>query len=314
MTIRQTFRFRVLLPAALLLSAAAVTAQSVVEQTLPVDIDRFVTNPEIKVTHEINAKASYVDSAKTRLYHVSVGNISEVHSSIDYVLSPEVSKNFLPRFGISWERFGFDHSGTIPLPNTLQSAAVVVGFDSTLSEDWLLRFETKPGIYSDLKDVGFNDVNVPFIVGASWLVDNDLQVFAGISVDLFREYPVLPGVGVRWEFDEDWTLMLVPPEPRIIYSIDKNLQVYTGIDVKGINARVSNSFGSARGRSNLDNALLNLTEVRAGAGLAYKVMDSIALNLEGGYMIYRRYDFYRANFHLTSDPAPYVQLSVNGSF
>jgi hypothetical protein len=120
--------------------------------------------------------------------------------------------------------------------------------------------------------------------------------------------------GVRWQLAEDWTLMLVPPEPRIIYSFDKNLQVYAGLDIKGINARVGDSFGTVRGRPTLDNALLNLTEIRAGAGVTYKVLGSIALNLEGGYMVYRRYDFFRANFHMSSEPAPYVQFSVNGSF
>jgi hypothetical protein len=290
-------------------------AQSLIEQTLPVDIDRFVTNPEIRITHEINAKASYVSDANTKLYGNSVGDISEIHSAVDYVCSPDiVSKEFLPRFGASWERFGFDHNGPIPLPNTLQSAAAIIGFDATLSEDWLLRFEAKPGIYSDFRDVDTSDVNVPFIIGASWLVDSDLQLFAGLSVDLFREYPVLPGAGIRWQFSEDWTLMLVPPEPRVIYSIDKNLQVYTGLDIKGLNARVSNSFGDSIGRPDLNNALINLTEIRAGAGVTYKVLGSIALNLEGGYMVYRRYDFYRANFNLSSEPAPYVQMSVNGSF
>lgn len=300
--------------------AAAVTipvsaAESFVQQTLPTGIQRFVApTPEINITHEINAKASFVDSATTKLYGNDVGDVSEIHSSIDYVLSPEVTKNFLPRIGASWERFDFNHDGTIPLPNKLQATGAVVGFDATLNDEWLLRFEAKPGIYSDFKDIDMNDVNVPFVVGASWLVDTDLQVFFGMSVDLFREYPVLPGVGVRWEFAEDWTLMLVPPEPRIIYSIEKDLHIYAGFDIKGMNARVNDSFGSSRGRNDLNSAVLNLTEIRTGAGATYKVMDSIALNLEGGYMVYRRYDFYRASFHLNSEPAPYVQMSVTGTF
>jgi uncharacterized protein DUF6268 len=299
---------------ALLFAAASASAQSVVQQSLPMDMDRFVTNPELNITHEINAKASFVDSASTKLYGVHVGRVSEIHSAIDYVLSPDVSKDFIPRAGLSWERFSFNHSGPVPLPNVLQSGSVVAGFDTTLSEDWLLRFEAKPGIYSDFKDIDENDVNVPFIIGASWLVDTDLQIFAGLSVDLFREYPVLPGLGIRWRFAEDWTLMLVPPDPRIIYSIDKNLQVFAGLDVKGMNARVGDSFGTVRGRPNLDNALLNLTEIRVGAGVSYKVFDSIMLDLEGGYMVYRRYDFFRANVHLESEPAPYVQFAVKGSF
>jgi len=293
---------------------AMARAESAFDQTLPVNIDRFVTNPEISVTHEINARASFVDSSTTKLYGAAVGDASEIHSGIDYVLSPELTKDFLPRIGLSWERFSFHHSGPIPLPNVLQYGAATAGFDATLSEDWLMRFEAKPGVYSDFKDIDTNDVNVPFVIGASWLVDADLQIFAGLSVDLFREYPVLPGIGVRWQFAEDWTLMLVPPEPRIIYTFDKNLQVYAGLDIKGINARVGDSFGTVRGRPTLDNALLNLTEIRAGAGVTYKALESIALNLEGGYMIYRRYDFFRAGFHLTGEPAPYVQLSVNGSF
>lgn len=311
-----TFKHPFLVLAAVAATAcAARAAESFVEQTFPTGIQRFVApTPDINIVNEINAKASFVDSATTKLYGNDLGDVSEIHSSIDYILSPEVTKNFLPRFGASWERFDFNHDGTIPLPNKLQSASAVVGFDATLSDDWLMRFEAKPGIYSDFKDVDMDDVNVPFIVGASWLVDTDLQVFFGMSVDLFREYPVLPGVGVRWEFEEDWTLMLVPPEPRIIYSLEKDLQIYVGFDIKGMNARVNDSFGSARGRNDLNSAVLNLTEIRTGAGATYKVLDSVALNLEGGYMIYRRYDFYRANFDLKSEPAPYVQMSVTGTF
>jgi hypothetical protein len=287
----------------------------VIDQTSPAGFERFIARlPEIRVSHEVHTKGGYVAPAKTKLYDVELGTVSEAHGALDYVASPEISKTFIPRMGVAWERFSFGHSAALPIPNTLQTTSGVLGFDASLSDDLLLRIEAKPGVYSDFKDVSSDDVNAPFILGVSWLIDSDLQIFGGVSVDFFREFPVLPGIGIRWEFAPDWTLLFILPEPKLVYRVDDHWEVFVGGDFKGTNVRVSQSFGTAVGRPNLNNAVLSLTEIRAGPGVIYKLNDMVSFQLEGGYMLHREWDFYRAGVKLKSEPAPYGQLSLNASF
>ena len=312
---RNTLSILICAPLSIFAAALLPAQEAGLDQSPSTGIMRFINEPSnVKITHEFDAKAGYVFPSATRIEGNKIGNVDEVFSSIDYVLSPEISKDFIPRFGLQWERYSYGHSTAIPIPNTLQFTAAILGFDAALNDEWLVRFEAKPGIYSDFEDVGASDINVPFILGASWLVDTDLQVFAGVSVDLFRQFPVLPGIGVRWEFADDWTLFFVPPEPRLVYKASDDLEIYAGADILGTSARVGKSFGSSVGRPGLNDTVVDLFEIRAGAGLTYKITNSISANVEGGYMVWREFDYHRANFHPRNDPAPYAQLSLSGSF
>ncbi len=242
-----------------------------------------------------------------------VRNFDESDILLRFVLTPRIKLGVL-RLGAEWERFSFGFSGRAPLPDTLQAVSLVLGIDTQLSDSILLRFQAQPGFYGT-DHFESQDVNIPFVIGGTYIYSPDLQLVLGIGVDIERKYPVLPGGGVRWKIARQWVLNAVLPTPRLEFQLNKDLTFYAGGTVKETNFRVGDRFGITRGIPRLNQAVLTYGEIRTGAGADWKVSPVITLSAEAGYQPYRDFDFYRANVRYHQDGgAPYGTISVHGEF
>jgi len=276
--------------------------------------DLSADKDKVRISHEFSADYGYVGGARTYSGNLRFGDVEEQSNHLNYVLAPQIEKRVILRFGVDWQRFSFSLPNNTPLPNRLQSTALVVGGDFMLSDQWLLRVETQPGVYSDFQDISSRDFNSPVVFGGAYLVDEHLQWFFGLSVDTFRHFPVIPVVGARWKFADEWTLMFILPKPRLEYELDKNIILYAGGELKGGTYRVGENFGDPFFRSELNNAMVDYTEGRIGVGSGWKLTPSLTLDVEGGYMVYREFDFHRSATRIKSDPAPYGQAAVSMKF
>lgn len=265
--------------------------------------------------NEINADAGYVAGSKAHLGSADFGNVTEQNSRVYYAMSHQLEEGTLLRLGVEWQRFTFGLPVQAPLPNLLQSVSMVLGADLELTDQWLMRVEIEPGVYSDFQDISFDDVNSPLIVGFTYLVDENLQWFFGLSVNPRRSLPILPGAGVRWKFADPWTLMLVFPRPRLEYEVNKNTILYLGGEIKGDTYKVAQNFGNPSGHPSLNNKTVDFTEIRLGAGFSWRVTPGINLEIDGGYMMYRQFDFSSADTSIDNNNlAPYGQITIRGNF
>jgi len=267
------------------------------------------------VSSEFVLENSYVGDTTMKMGTAGIGKVDEINNHFRYVMSRQISQGSFLRLGLDAERFSFGLPNGAPLPNTLQSTAVVIGADIELADSWLMRAEISPGIYSDFKDISGDDVDVPMIVGASYLVNENLQWAFGISIDPRRDMPVLPGAGVRWKFADQWTLNFILPKPRLEYEASEKLTLYAGGDIKSGSYRVDQNFGTNHGRPNLNNASVDYTEVRGGVGMSWRICPTLRVEVEGGGMVYRQFDYHDAGFHLKNNGiAPYGQLALKANF
>jgi len=242
-----------------------------------------------------------------------VRNFDESDILLRFVLTPRIKLGVL-RLGAEWERFSFGFSGRAPLPDTLQAVSLVLGIDTQLSDSILLRFQAQPGFYGT-DHFESQDVNIPFVIGGTYIYSPDLQLVLGIGVDIERKYPVLPGGGVRWKIARQWLLNAVLPTPRLEFQLNRDLTSYAGGTPKEPNFRVGDNFGITRGIPRLNQAVLTYGEIRTGAGADWKVSPVITLSAEAGYQPYRDFDFYRANVRYHQEGgAPYGTISVHGEF
>lgn len=264
-----------------------------------------------ETSYEANADYSYVAGAHMQ----NGGQLSEQSNQVHFVVSTQVGGAPLLRLGAEWQRYSFSSlPETALLPNTLQSVNLVLGMDLELW-GWLIRFEAQPGFYGNFQDLDANGFNLPFIIGGMYLVNPDLQWVAGVSVNVERNLPVLPAAGVRWKFAKDWVLNAVLPRPRLEYSLTESATLYAGGDFKLGTYRMDSSFGSEHGNRALNNALLDYTEIRVGGGAEVKAGKSVKIDLETGCLVYRQFDFHRANIANSNDSgAVYGQIIVNCSF
>jgi opacity protein-like surface antigen len=262
---------------------------------------------------EFAVEETYVGNGDVQRGPHAVRDFDESDTLLRFVLTPRIKPGVL-RLGVEWERFSFGFSDHAPLPDTLQALSLVVGLDTQLSDSILLRFQAQPGFYGT-DDFESQDINVPFVIGGTYIYSPNLQFVLGIGVDVERRYPVLPGGGVRWKIARQWVLDAVLPRPRLEYQLNKDLTLYAGGTLNEANFRVSDHFGSERGIPRLNQAVLTYGEIRTGAGADWKVSSVMTLSAEAGYQPYRDFDFYRADVRYHQDGgAPYGTISLHGEF
>jgi hypothetical protein len=264
----------------------------------------------------------------------SVEDFHEVNALARLLILPRTPIGIL-RLGAEYEIFDFGggsqifSSGAPPnvtplplfipsgpwIPDRLQSIAGIIGLDTKLSDSLLIRFEAKPGVYYT-DHIDGRDFNVPFVLGGTYLYSSDLQFVFGIGVDLEREYPVLPGGGIRWRFAPQWVLNATLPAPRLEYELSRNFMIYAGGDLRSKTVRIDQGFVGDLGNVDaLDNGVLSYTEIRTGVGVMWKIGETSKLSVEGGYVPYREFDYHRADVRYKSDGgAPYGAITFSAKF
>lgn len=292
----------------LVFGAAFVRANAMADET-----DSSNWFKSIFSTGEYVAEETYVGEADVKRGMRAVRDFDESDSILRYVATPRIPLGVL-RIGADWERFSFGMPEHSLLPNTLQSAAFVLGLDTRLSDSILIRLETHPGIYGT-NHLTWDDVNMPFIAGGTYIYNANVQFIVGVSVDIESKYPVIPVAGLRWKIARDWVLNAVLPEPRLEYDASRSVVVYLGATIKETNFRVDDHFGDAQNNPRLNHAVLTYSEVRAGVGADWKLSSIVTLSAEAGYQPYRTFDFYRTDvrYH-EAGSAPYGMISLHGAF
>jgi opacity protein-like surface antigen len=269
---------------------------------------------KIKVSQELNAEFGYVVGSTIRGGGARLNSVDEQNAHLKYILSPQVTKNLLLRFGVEWQRLSFGVPDRAPVPDVLQQVSAIIGFDHPLGDRWIMRAEIQPGIYSDFQDVSARDVNAPLLAGAVFVVNADLQWFLGLRVNVRSQFPILPAVGVRWRFADEWTLNLVMPKPRLEYDVNERLKANFGFGIEAGTFKVGDHFGDDCGRPNLNHATVDYLEVRVGPGFSWKIKPNVTVEADAGYLVYRQFNFFDQDITFRSDSAPYIQLGCRVRF
>jgi hypothetical protein len=268
------------------------------------------------LTGEYIAEGTYVGEGDVeRNSRKRVEDFDEINSNIRLVLTPRTKLGVL-RLGAEWERFSFGFPEQTALPNTLQSFSAIMGLDMQFSDSIIVRAEGQPGLYnSGLGHLSWDDFNLPFLVGGTYIYSPNLQFVLGVSVDVERKYAVIPAGGIRWKIGPQWLLDAVLPTPRLQFEMSRYISLYAGATVKETNYRVDDEFGDAHGIPRLNHAIVTYSEIRTGAGFHWKISPIVTFTGEVGYQPYREFDFYRADVRYHQDGgAPYGTISLHGTF
>ena len=198
-----------------------------------------------EISHEFESSYSASTGAYTNLNGRRNGDVSEQNTRIQYVLSYAVPQRPIVRLGVAYERYDFGLTHPAFIPSTIQSANFVAGVDLQIS-DFLIRLETQPGFYGDFREMGTRDFNFPVVLGVAWVVSKDFQWILGLSYDGNREWPVMGGVGFRWNIDDRWLLNIAPPNPRIEYKFNDDVTLFAGARLAYTTYRTNSQFGTSK--------------------------------------------------------------------
>jgi hypothetical protein len=297
------------------------------------DLAPTVAAPEqvnIPVSQEFSMEGSYTGKSTTKQGSAPQGGVGNANAHFNYVASPQIKDGFLLRFGVDGERNSFDLPAAAPLPNTLQSANLIIGADMAFGDKIIVRAEAHPGLYSDFVNITGNDFDCPVQLGGTYLWSKDFQVIFGVQIDLKSAIPIIGLPGFRWQFADQWVLSAIPPKPQLQYELSKSVTLYTGLEILGGTYQLDKQFGTNHGHGpgdnngQFNNNVCDFTEIRAGAGFTWKFTPNLTLDVSGGYMPYREFDIHSssiqfspdsATFHNNvGDGAPYAEAGISGSF
>ena len=297
----------------LCLAGSPLFAQSVNTPTAK-DSPIVETETRSAVPFEFDAEFGYFGHGEVEREEQEA-ELDEDYLSLRFLYTPRLAFGIL-RLGAAYERFGFNYTGSaLELPGGLHSAAAVIGLDTKFSDSILVRIEMTPGVYSSGNEIDTDDFRVPVVIGGSYIYNDNLQFVLGVSIDYDRDNAFLPGGGIRWRMGSQWVLNAVLPKPRIEFELMPEFTLYAGGDIRGSTFRVRDDFGSDRGDASLNNAVLTYTEVRAGLGFEWKPAPQVRVGFEGGYLVYREFDYHRTEVRYHHENgAPYAAASLRLAF
>ena len=242
----------------------------------------------------------------------SFGEQDAIQNSFSYAHRFFLTGNLYLRAGIAYERFDFGSSGA-PVPTQLQSVAAMIGVDYMHNDDIGAFIQFRPGIYTQ-SDFDYAAFDVPTTLGRVFVLQEDrLYLFAGANAAFLRgRWPVIPIVGLIWMPNDQWKIMAMLPEPRIIYTPNDKICFWAGGELAGGSFRTDRN--PAIVPTKLNGAQVDYAEYRVGGGLIYCPTDNVSVNLGGGYVIERQFDFHRADIKYKTDGAPYLRVELKTKF
>lgn len=215
------------------------------------------------------------------------------------------------RLGAEYNRFDFSQTGNLPLPDTLQSFAGIIALEYIVRGQVGIVLQTAPGFYFE-NDVTSDAFDAPTKLGVSYRVNDRFFLLGGVTYSNLRSYPFLPALGFVWRVDDQWTILALVPEPRVIYRPSETLAFWAGGELAGGAFRTDNDNSRP---ANLRNAALSYSELRAGGGVTIGNPQRMSLELGGGYAFHRKFDYHRAeDVYNTAEGAPYVKASLRAAF
>lgn len=269
------------------------------------------------LSYELEAESSFFGRGTWKEGSTDVGNSTEISSSAKFVASLQVGDKALLRLGVGWLGYFFYPPARALIPDTLQAEYLEVGGDIQVSPAILARVAALPGYYNNGRDFETRDINVPFEIAASYFVSTDLIILAGVYVDVNADPPVFPVFGVHWKLSDKWLIEGMPPRPQVRYLLSDNVTLFAGADLREETFVVDHRFGTSRGVPQFNGAILEYYEIRAGAGLTWKVFKNASLDLEGGFTPYRRFDYAHVADGIkvkSEDVVPFFRIGLSATF
>ena len=300
-----------------IVASQAVSFALAQDSPVPLKLASYLQSSTVSpFSYEFSTDGAYIGSGSISRGLKSIGDYSEISNSLNFVVSDQIKDSLILRLGIDWSRYAFDSQNpSAPIPDVLNAVDLQIGADVQLSSALLMRMEIHPGFYGTFDNIGFRDINIPFVAGLSYFVSADFIVTLGVSVDLNSQIPVIPAVGVHWKLSDRWTIDGVAPRPQLQYRLSDKVTLFAGADVRETTFRMNDDFGASHNTPALNSAVLDYWEIRGGGGLTWSVYKSLKLDMEAGFVPYRRFDYFRADVKaVSSDWFPYVRVGLSAKF
>jgi hypothetical protein len=216
------------------------------------------------------------------------------------------------RAGIEYERYDF-HGSDNGLPDHLQAASTHLALEYVVKDFAGVSIEIDPGVYFQ-DNATWDAVDVPGKAYVAFTLKKD-KIFGVVAMGwgAFQDPVVAPGGGIIWIFNDKLRLQGVFPRPALIYQPNDDWEFRITGELNFTSFRTDDVLTTER-KLQLHNALVQYSEDRAGAQVAYSGLKPLKLIAGAGVTVERNFDFFRAHQSKKMDPAPYIRIAAEAKF
>ncbi len=220
---------------------------------------------------------------------------------------------FIP-MGIDSHNLFLGTVAAAPIPDQINTLGMGAGVGYHINDQWTVTGIVGPRFYRIGDVEGDGDVGVGGVVHATYRWTPSLTVGFGLAFEPDSDVPVLPVAGLRWEIQTNLILNLMWPKPALIYRVNHDLDAYICGGGNFTVFRAGTDFGTRLGQPVYNNALATYRDFHVGAGVNYRLVRGLSLEIEGGYSVGREIDYNRLDQTVSFDPAPYVEAGIRYRF
>ena len=259
------------------------------------------------------------------------GEGDSTYNLINYAHRFHTTGNWYLRLGVEYERFDFggdngsnrefppgclnctvigNNNG---LPDHLQTIHALLAYEYIFKDHAGAGIEIDPGPYFQ-NDITGDSIDVPWKVWVTFPLKKD-KIFGviGAGGSIYSNPIVAPGGGLIWLFSDNFRLEGVFPKPALVYNAGDDWEFRIGANLFFESYRTDDVITHER-KLRVRDAIVQYSEKRVGAMVTYSHFKPFEITLDGGCMLERDFEFFRADASAKTKPAPYVRLAIEAKF
>lgn len=199
----------------------------------------------------------------------------------------------------------FDGSGGIDLPDQVAALRLNASYTWRQWDGAAVKVDVFPGIYSDLKDLGFDDLYMPFQVLGIQAFNPQLSGVLGVAIYPGFSRSFDPRFGVRYAVSDELSVDVMYPESRVTYHPAEQWDLYAGLR--------NNPVAEFRLEDGDDRDAFEYDEARAYLGVNAPLNDVVRVMAQLGWTLSRSVDFDRVQPARDVQDAFFVSVGLGGT-
>lgn len=234
-----------------------------------------------------------------------IGSQAEYHYDLDAIRRIQIQGGWYFRLGAHLERFDFSRSNAA-LPYSLNTVAADVGLEYWAGPKLGFELQLEPGVYFTRDHITSNSFDIPVVVGIGIPVTPAFSLVLGARTSILSQYPVFPGGGFIWDVTDRLKISALFPRPNVKYQLSDHFSIFAGGELLGGDFR----NGPTNDRRT-NNAVLEYSEYRAGAGVSYNLTKQVSASLGAGWTFERNFDYFHSGPSFKTRGAPYAEFKLS---
>lgn len=244
----------------------------------------------------------------------AAGKLSVDAWSVSGQTTRTLRPGLLASLGGTWERYEVDATSALPVPKKLQGAALNLSGTLSLDGDWRVSLTLSPGFYEAGSSPGSDGFNVPGVLLGMRKISPTLSIAVGLRFDAFSDNSILPIAGLRWQPAPEWTVSLGAPRTEVVYAIREGIELFGGGSLRGGGFAIDDPKLRSSGTISLRDTYVDYSEIRMGGGVRWSLTPTVSLELESGWVVDRRFDYYERSLEVKTDGAAFWHVAVSSRF